>query len=65
MHEQMRRERIESGFMGTLSTPREVQFWELLKEANEVNQRRSYRWRVDPPSDPTGNGAVPAATTVE
>jgi hypothetical protein len=65
MHEHIRRERIESGYMGMLPTPREVQFWELLTEANEINQRRSYRWRVDPSIDPTHNGAVPAAAPVE
>ena len=65
MHEQMRRERIESGFMGTLPTPREVQFWEILRDANEINQRRSYRWRIDPRTDHTANGAILAPAPVE
>lgn len=67
VHEQMRRERIESGFMGEIPIPREVQFWELLKEADEVNQRRSLRWRLEPLADTgtTRNGANPVAMGVE
>jgi tubulin-like protein len=28
--------------------PREVEFWELLREAIEQNARRSYRWKTEP-----------------
>jgi hypothetical protein len=51
MHEQMRRERIASGFTGTLATPLEVQFWELLGQTIDVNRGRSSRWRVEPEPD--------------
>jgi hypothetical protein len=65
MHEQMRRERNTSGFMGALPTPLEVQFWELLDEANKINDRRSYRWRVEPAADGTSNGPALMSTAVE
>jgi hypothetical protein len=65
MHEQMRRERIESGLTGTLAAPLEAQFWELLQRATEVNRRQSYRWRIDPATDLTSNGALPAPTAAE
>jgi hypothetical protein len=67
MHEQLHRERIAAGFMGEVAIPREVQFWELLKEADEVSQRRSLRWRLHPlAASTTGkNGSEPVATALD